>query len=160
MINPYAKDLGDLDAIAVMAETPRRIEDLAGRLDPDGWARSLAPGKWSAHQIVSHLVQVELVFGVRARHALALPAYVVQPFDQDDWVAREPLGDPSAAVAAFCALRRWNLALFRSLTGAERAIRFDHPERGPQTVQLLLDLHGGHDRRHIAQLEAIAAAKG
>jgi uncharacterized damage-inducible protein DinB len=156
MDNPYAKDLGGLDALAVLEETPARIERAASRLDAAGFARSYAPGKWTTHQLVNHLLHAEIVVVSRIRFALTTPGYVVQPFEQDDWVAREPLADPRAAVAALCAQRRWNLALFRSLTPEERRRTFTHPDSGIQNVWLLVEMMAGHDRHHLPQLETIA----
>jgi len=156
MANPYSNLLGERDPLAVLAETPQRIQALAAKLGPDGLQLSYAPGKWTAGQIIAHLAQVEMMFGTRFRQALTLDDYVVQPFDQNVWMSRE-LPD-AAALEALCAMRQWNLALFRSLSSEDRSRTFSPPERGVQSVDWMLELLAGHDLNHLAQLEVIASA--
>ena len=158
-MNPYAKWIEGKDALVVLAETPLKISGLLEQIGMDGWDLSYAPGKWNVRQIMTHLAQCEMIFGARFRQALAQDDYVVQPFDQDQFMAREPLGDDAVTRHAFGAMRMWNLALFRSFTAEERARKLTHPERGAMTVQLMLEMVGGHDLNHLAQLEAIAAGK-
>jgi len=157
-MNPYSSRLGERDPLAVLAETVPRVRELAAKLGPDGFDRTYAPGKWTARQIIAHLGHVEMMFGTRFRQAVTLEAYVAQPFDQDGWMAREPLPDAATALEAFCAMRQWNLALFRSLTAEDRARTFSHPERGSLSVDWMLELIAGHDLNHLSQLEEIASA--
>ena len=58
--------------------------------------------------------------------ALATPGYVAQPFDQDQWMARESQLSGFTAAAAFLAIARMNIELFQSLSPADRDIA--HPE--------------------------------
>jgi hypothetical protein len=106
---------------------------------------------------MTHLAHTELVFGDRVRFALTTPNYVVVPFDQDEWMARESHTEGATAHAAFVALRRMNLAFFRSLTAEQRRLRFQHPERGEIDVNWIITMLAGHDRHHLPQLETIAA---
>jgi len=156
-MNPYRSYLGERDPLAVLGETPPRIRELVAKLGPDGLERSYAPGKWTARQIIAHLAQVEMMFGTRFRQALTLDDYVVQPFDQEIWMSREPLPEAATALEALCAMRQWNLALFRSLSPDDRSRTFSHPERGVQSVDWMLELLAGHDLNHLTQLEIIAS---
>ena len=84
--------------------------------------------------------------------------YVVQPFDQDPFMAVEgPAIDGPTALAAFLSLRAMNLQLFRSLIPEQLATRFMHPERGEMTVLEIVAFLAGHDWRHVGQLKTIAA---
>jgi uncharacterized damage-inducible protein DinB len=159
-MTPYSEQLGERDPLTVLAETPRRVRELAATLGPDGLNRPYAPGKWTARQILAHLAHVELTFGTRFRQAVTLDKYVVEPFDQDQWMAREPLPEGNDVIEALCGLRQWNLAFFRSLTPAEQARTFQHPERGTLSVGWLLELMAGHDLNHLAQIEMIASGVG
>lgn len=158
-MNPYAASLGSRDPLEAMAETPSRIRQIVSALGPAGLARSYAPGKWTARQLLVHLAQTELAFGVRARMALTSDDYVVQPFDQDRWLAGEEAVEPAAALAAYEGMRALNLALFRSLTAAELARVFRHPERGPLEVRDVALMLAGHELHHLNHFQAIAAAK-
>jgi hypothetical protein len=154
--NPYAADLGDMDVMRALADTPERLRSLAGRLTPAQFARSYAPGKWTAAQLFVHLAQVELAFSVRVRMAITSAGYVVQPFEQDDWLVREPAMPGLDAFRAYDALRQFNLPLYRGLTPEERRRPLTHPERGPMIVECILETLAGHERHHLPHFDAIA----
>ena len=67
-------------------------------------------------------------------------------------------GEASGAVAAqaLVAMNAFNRALFGSLTEAERATPFTHPEYGSLTVDWLMHQMAGHLVHHLVQLEAIS----
>ena len=156
--NPYAADLAGREPIAALADAAATIERLASRYGDAGWGRTYAPGKWTAREILVHLAQIEMVFGVRVRYAVSTGGYVVQPFDQDPFMAVEgPAIDGPTALAAFLALRAMNLQLFRSLSPEQLATRFMHPERGEMTVLEIVAFLAGHDWRHVGQLKTIEA---
>jgi uncharacterized damage-inducible protein DinB len=158
-MNPYAKWIEGKDALAALTETPVKIGTLLQQIGMNGWDRTYAPGKWNVRQIMTHLAQCELIFGARFRQAVTQDDYVVQPFDQDQFMTREPLENDAVVIQAYESLRLWNLALYRSFTAEERARQLTHPERGAMTVQQMLEMVAGHDLNHLAQLEAIAAGK-
>jgi hypothetical protein len=157
--NPYAADLGTRDAIEAMAETPTRIHAIVSRMTDADLARSYAPGKWTAAQLLIHLAQAELALTNRVRMALTVDDYLAQPFDQDRWLTREADTAAAPALGAYIALRQMNLALFRALSKADRARTFRHPEYGELTVEWLLQMIAGHELHHLEQFETIAAKK-
>jgi uncharacterized damage-inducible protein DinB len=159
MNNPYAQDLGTRDPLTSLADTPEKIRALVGRMHDEDFTRSYAAGKWTAVQMLDHLAQTEMIFGLRMRMALTTPGYVVQPFDQDKVMAREGRHTGREAFDVYYMLRRWNLPLYRSLTPEERERRFMHPERGELKVEDLLAMLAGHELHHVAHLEAIAGHK-
>lgn len=154
--NPYAKFVEGLNVLQCLEETPTRIETLVRAWPREKDEQSHAPGKWTARQVLTHLSQVELVFSIRLRFALAQDGYVVQPFEQDDWMSQESPLPALAALDTYLSLRRMNLALCRSLTGAQRAKTLTHPEFGPITVDWLMAWCAGHERNHAPQFEAVA----
>ena len=158
--NPYGKYVEGMDPLTSLDETSARIESLLRGFTPAMFERSYAPGKWTARQLMTHLVHIEMAFSERIRFALMTPGYRVVPFDQDDWMKIENTIDGETAFAAHTALRRLNLQFFRSLTPAQRAHRFTHPERGEIDVNWILTALAGHDRHHLPQLETIAAGAG
>lgn len=158
--NPYGKYVEGVDLLASLDETSKRLELLMRGWTPEMFERSYAPGKWTARQLLTHLVHAEMVFSERVRFALTTPGYVVVPFDQDDWMKQESTVDAASAYAAYLGLRRMNLAFFRSLTPAQRAHRFQHPERGEIDVDWMITALAGHERHHLPQFETIAAGVG
>jgi hypothetical protein len=154
--NAYATPLGDADVMTALRETPERIRALVDGFSPAQMASSYAPGKWTAAQLLVHLAQCEFVFGTRVRMALSLDGFVAQPFDQDAWLAREAGTDGLAAFHAYYATRQMNLALFSTLTEAERERPLSHPERGRMHVEWILEMLAGHERHHEAHFRTIA----
>ncbi len=153
--SPYGKYVEGEDVVASLDSTAQRIKTLVGAWSPDTFQRSYADGKWSGRQILIHLAQSEMVFSNRLRFPLAQDGYVVQPYEQDPWMALEADADARSALDVYLALRAMNLALCRRLTPAQRARTFMHPERGQIDVNWIMTTFAGHERHHLAQLEAI-----
>ncbi len=154
-ITPYTKYLGDRDPLAAIHDSLERIHVLTRDWTADRFEKSYAPGKWSARQVLTHLAQTELALGTRARMAISTPAYVAQPFDQDDWIALDARLGGREAADAFLATARMNLAFFEGLSAAERATPFSHADYGELTVDWVIHQIAGHHINHLLQLERV-----
>ncbi len=157
--NPYAGFLEGRDPGSLVKEFPSKLSAVAGRLGPDGMGRSLAPGKWTASEILCHLADTEIAFSFRWRQALAEENHVVQPFDQDLWAPHYSSMSGDDALQTFLALRRWNGILLDRLVPTDWERTVIHPERGEMTFRTLVETMAGHDLNHFAQLEKIAAGE-
>jgi hypothetical protein len=155
--NPYAEDLGNRNPLDALRDTAERIQQLVASWSDDAFERSYAPGKWSARQILLHLVQTELALSTRARYALAQSGYTAQPFSQDDWMPIDDAADARTALAAYTSLRGLNLAMWKRLTKEQVERAFSHPEYGDLTVGWIIAQMAGHDIHHWKQLQAIHA---
>jgi hypothetical protein len=155
-INPYEKFLVGQEPLKVLALTARRMERIADELGSERADSAPEPGKWSAREIVCHLTDCELVFAFRLRQTLAEEDHVIQPFDQDEWAAQYSACEMQDALAAFGAIRTWNLLLLRSLSPAVHSKPVTHPERGAMTFAAIVETMAGHDLNHLDQLEGIA----
>ena len=155
-LTPYTDDLGDREPIAAMRETIGRMRALTQHWSANQFERSHAPGKWTARQTLTHLAQCEVMFGTRARMALATPGYAAQNMDQDAWMVKETGLSGRDALDAFCAVGRMNVSLFDALSPDDRAIVFSHPEYGTLTIDWVIHQIAGHQIHHLRQLEAIA----
>ncbi|HWF10684.1 MAG TPA: DinB family protein [Bryobacteraceae bacterium] len=153
--NPYASHLGSADPVEVIRATPVQLEKLIQSIGPEKLNVSPAPGKWSVRDIISHLADCEIVFAFRLRQTLAEEHPVIQPFDQDRWAAPYPHYDARTALAAFSALRQWNVALIAGLKPEDFERTMNHPERGDMTFRTVVETMGGHDRNHLPQIEAV-----
>lgn len=154
-MNPYASFLDGRAPLDIIRETPDVLGRLFDRLGPERTNRPSAPGKWSAREILAHLADCEISFGFRIRQALAAPNHIIQPFDQDLWAKHYGAYDAKDALTTFTALRKWNVGLVKALPRESYSIPLTHPERGQMTFQTLIETMAGHDRNHIAQLQAI-----
>jgi hypothetical protein len=156
-ITPYTQHLGDREPLASMRQTSERIRTITSGWSPQQFERTYAPGKWTARQIMTHLAETEVALGYRVRMALSVPSYVAQPFDQDLWIAKESRIPGADAVAAYFGLRQMNLALFGSLSPADRQTGFTHPEYAAINVDWVIHQLAGHDLNHLKQLDVIAS---
>lgn len=154
--NPYGDDLGTLEPIAALADTPQRIRRLVDGWTDEQFERTYAPGKWSARKILVHLAQTEMALGARTRYALGTAGYHAQSFEQDDWIAADNAADARTALEAYLAMRRLNLAMWRSLSAAQRERTFTHPDFGEVSVMWVAAQLAGHDIHHVKHFEQIA----
>ena len=155
-LNPYASYLDGRPIETILAETPATLSALIQTLGPARSAQPLAPGKWSPAQILAHLADCELVFGFRLRQTVAEDAPTIQPFDQDKWARTYSDIEAAQALAAFTALRGWNLQFLRTVLPGASSRTMNHPERGTMTFQTVIETMAGHDRNHLEQLRKIA----
>jgi len=160
---PYIADLAGREPLSAMRDTVARIRAVVSGWRPEQFDRRHAPGKWDARQILTHLAQTEIALGYRARMALNTPGYAAQSFDQDRWMSIEAGGAGTSgglsgaeALDAFLGLAAMNIALFASLSEADRAVALSHPEYGSLTVDWIIHQMAGHQIHHLKQLDAIA----
>jgi DinB family protein len=153
--NPYGDDLGSLDPLSALAETPQQIRALVEAWPADRWEKSYAPGKWSARRVLVHLAQTELALTTRVRFAASQDGYVAQAFSQDDWLPLDDHADGPTALDAYTALRRLNVTMFKRMTAQQRTRTFTHPEYGPLTPEWVAAQLAGHDIHHLKQLQQI-----
>jgi len=157
VLNPYAGFLEGRRPVEVLEQTTGRLQSLAAAIGPGKMTTAPAPGKWSAREILCHLADCEIAFGFRLRQTLAEDNHVIQPFDQEKWAAPYAGLPGNEALAAFSALRRWNLLVIEGAIKEFGEKPVTHPERGTMTFATIVETMAGHDLNHIGQLERIAA---
>jgi hypothetical protein len=148
--------LGREDPIGVLGRTPEHLDALLERLGADAFALEVRPGGWTVGETIAHLADVELGMGFRLRQAVGGEPRA-QGFDQDQWASRYGRLDASLALEVLRAVRAWNLALLATFDLDDWLSDYQHPERGVESVDMLVRSLAGHDLRH---LDAIAALLG
>ncbi|MFC5864220.1 DinB family protein [Acidicapsa dinghuensis] len=157
-LNPYARFLDGRLIDEILSSTPAELESLAEAIGPTRIGLASAPGKWTPAEILCHLADCEVAFGFRLRQTLAEDNHTIQPFDQDRWASLYPTITAQQALAAFTALREWNLILIRNAPPSAAHKPATHPERGTMTFQTIVETMAGHDLNHIHQLKKLAEA--
>ncbi len=155
MPTPYAQYVGDRDPVDVLQSSLEDYRRTIAGVSVETWQRPWAPGKWTVRQVIVHVSQWEQIFGVRFRGGLFVPGYIAQPWNQDDLVREFDGVDGPTALAAFIAVRQMTLALARSLSPAELAQTFQHPERGTIDARDVLVTIAGHGVHHFEQIKGI-----
>lgn len=155
-LNLYAKFLDGRPLETILSSTAHEIANKLQMIGPERTAESPAPGKWSPAEIVCHLADCEIAFAFRLRQTLAEDHHVLQPFDQEKWAAPYKGITAKDALAAFTAMRNWNLLIIGKTLATSASKPVTHPERGTMTFQTIVETMAGHDLNHLAQLKRIA----
>lgn len=154
MPTPYAEYVGSNNPVDVLRESHAEYKALLPKFTATQWDMPWQPGKWTAQQIMVHVMQWEMIFGVRLRLGVGQPDYSVQPADQNHLMGTEDrVVDGPTAFATFDALRRANVLFAAALTPEQRQKRVRHPERGLIDVEDLLTTLAGHAVHHLKQLK-------
>ena len=141
--------------LAVQSATPQKLARLLKGVPKSRLRKRPEPAKWSAHEIMIHLADTEIVYGSRVRLILGQPGVTVIGFDQDVWVTSLSYGKRSAATALeqFTAMRKANIDLLKAVKPEQWKHFGMHSERGEESVETLVSMMAGHDINHMAQIE-------
>ncbi|TAK16804.1 MAG: DinB family protein [Acidobacteria bacterium] len=154
MPTPYSEHVGSRNPVDVLRESHAEYRALMPKFTATQWSMPWQPGKWTAQQIMVHVMQWELIMGVRLRLAVGVPDYTVQPADQDYLMGTEDrVIDGPTAFAAFDAVRKTHILFAEALSPAQRAKKVKHPERGVIDVEDVLITIAGHGVHHLKQFK-------
>ena len=111
------------------------------------------PGGWTVRQVVHHVADSHLNSYIRFRLALTEDQPTIKPYDQSKWA--ELPDARTAPVEISLQLidslhQRW-VVLLRSMSDADFARTFLHPERGVMRLDTNLAMYAWHGRHHAAQ---------
>lgn len=143
----------------LLAEYLRGADKLAamlGPLTPAAFTFRPAAGGWTIHEILVHLVDVELTISVRVRKILAEERPPIPALDQDAWAARLHYQARAwrRALQLMRQLREGNIEILRHIAAGDWAREGIHPERGPTTLRQVIERAIEHLDRHVAQVRA------
>ena len=146
--------------IAQLAANQVRVQT-AFRHDAAALARSYAPGKWTARQLLLHIADLESMFLDRLRRGLADHKPLLLALDPDRWTARLGGGfrDLTPAAGLFNASRTAYMELASSIADEEWKRTAVHTEYGLFTVRQLVEKALWHADHHLAQVEAAVAGR-
>ena len=143
-----------IDQIAAVTERLRRT--VAG-LSKEQLDTPYREGGWTVRQVVHHVPDSHLNAYIRCKLALTENTPTIKPYNEDAWARLKdseltPI-DVSLALLEAVHLR-W-VTLLKSLKPEDFERKFNHPERGTQTIDELIalyDWHGNHHLTHITGL--------
>jgi uncharacterized damage-inducible protein DinB len=150
------------ESIAQIAVAPARLRAAVEGLSNEQLEAPYRPGGWTVRQVVHHLPDSHLNAYIRIRFALTEEQPTIKPYDENLWAA---LPDARTApieisLSLLEALhRRWSL-LLGSLTPADLARTFRHPEIGLMTVEKNIALYAWHGRHHVAHITGLRERMG
>jgi uncharacterized damage-inducible protein DinB len=148
--------------IAQLADAPARLRAAVAGLDAAQLETPYREGGWTVRQTVHHVADSHMNGYIRAKFALAEDEPTIKAYDENVWAK---LGDtPATPIATSLNLldalhERW-ANLFRSLTPAEFARTFQHPELGAVSLDRQLALYAWHSRHHTAHITSLRERMG
>ncbi len=144
-------------ALKRLAATGSRLEKLVSKLSPKRAATRPAAGKWSPKEILCHLADCEIVYGLRYRKIISEPGGVLVGFDQEAWARHLNYREQSLkhALGTFKMMRDGNLNLLKSLSKSAWKKTGKHMDYGALTLRQIVVHITDHDRNHVAQVERL-----
>jgi uncharacterized damage-inducible protein DinB len=119
-------------------------------------------GSWTLAQLVTHLLDADLVLADRMKRIIAENEPVLLAFDENAWIDRLGAGAMSVEEGAhlFVAHRLWMAQILRRCTDADFARAGNHSEAGRQTLAEVLGRATNHLDHHLRFLYAKRANLG
>ena len=144
-------------AIAALVEFPQTLRAVTTTLSEAQLATPYREGGWTARQVIHHVADSHVNAYVRTRWLLTEDRPTIKAYDEKAWAelpdaALSPI-EPSLAMVE-AVHQRW-IALLESLTDAEYVRELVHPERGPMTLEKLVQMYAWHGRHHIGHLQIV-----
>ncbi len=143
-------------------QAPAHLRAAVAGLSDEQLDTPYRPGGWTVRQVVHHLPDSHLNSYVRFRLALTEEEPTIKPYQENHWA--ELIDSRTAPIEISLALleslhRRWML-LLRSLSPADFARQFRHPELGTVSLDRTLALYAWHGRHHIAHVTSLRERMG
>ncbi len=150
------------EAIAQIADTPKRMRDVVGGLSEGQLDTPYRPGGWTARQVAHHVPDSHMNAYIRVKLALTEEEPTIKPYEEGLWAdlpdSRETPVEVSLALLEFLHLR-WDI-LLRSLKPADFALRLRHPANGAMTVDNVVHHYAWHGRHHVGHIAALRQREG
>jgi hypothetical protein len=150
------------EAIAQIAETPKRMRDAVGGLSGGQLDTPYRPGGWTLRQVAHHVPDSHMNAYVRTKLALTEDEPIVKPYEEGLWAelsdSRETPVEVSLALLEFLHLR-WDI-LLRSLQAGDFARRLRHPAVGLMTIDNVVHHYAWHGRHHVAHITSLRQREG
>ena len=148
-------------AIQTISELPIRIREAVGNLSDTQLDTPYRPEGWTVRQVIHHLVDSHANGYIRTKLGLTEDTPTIKPYDQDRWSnlpdAQMPIEVSLAILEGLHA--RWT-HVWRSLTDADFARAYNHPELGRVTLDQQLQGYAWHSRHHAAHITSLRHRQG
>lgn len=143
-------------------QAPARLRAAVAGLSDVQLDTPYRPGGWTVRQVVHHVPDSHLNSYVRFRLALTEKEPTIKPYDESQWaeLADARMAPIEISLALLESLHaRWTL-LLRSLSSADFAREFRHPELGTVSLDKNLALYAWHGRHHVAHIASLRQRMG
>ena len=147
--------------IDTLAAAPERFRDAVRGLSDEQLDTPYREGGWSVRQVCHHVADSHMNSFIRFRLALTEDEPTVKPYDEAKWAliadAAMPV-EPSLCLLSY--LHHRMVVMLRSLSEADFARTFRHPENGLLDLNTNLALYAWHSRHHEAHITGLRDRMG
>ncbi len=118
-------------------------------------------GGWTVRQVVHHVADSHANSYIRVKLALTENSPTIKSYDEAAWANLPDSRLPIEVSLQFTgAVHARLVALLESMTDADFAKSFVHPERGPMTLATNLALYAWHSKHHTAHITRLGERMG
>lgn len=145
-------------AMSAIGQFPQALRAAASALSETQLATPYREGGWTTRQVIHHVADSHLNAYIRTRWLLTEERPTLKAYDEKAWAelpdaALSPIEPSLALVEAIH--QRW-ATLLDALPDEAFLREIVHPERGPMSLDKLLQMYAWHGRHHIAHLQIVA----
>jgi uncharacterized damage-inducible protein DinB len=145
-------------AMSAIGQFPQALRTAATALSETQLATPYREGGWTARQVIHHVADSHLNAYIRTRWLLTEDRPTLKAYDEKAWAelpdaALSPIEPSLALVEAIH--QRW-ATLLEALPDEAFLREIVHPERGPMSLDKLVQMYAWHGRHHIAHLQIVA----
>jgi uncharacterized damage-inducible protein DinB len=147
--------------IAEIAEAPARLRAAVAGLSDDQLDTPYRDGGWTVRQVVHHVPESHMNAYIRFKLALTETEPTIKPYDEAAWAETADVRETPIEVSL--ALldnlhKRW-VVLLKSMSDADFAKQFRHPELGVVPLEKNLALYAWHGKHHVAHITSLRERK-
>lgn len=149
------------EAIEALRGLPARLRSAVAGLSGSRLDTPYRDGGWTVRQVVHHVADSHMNAFIRTKLALTEDWPTIKPYDQAAWAG---LADSTLPVEPSLVLlealhERW-VELLESLSAAEFARGYNHPENGHQALSIVVPMYAWHGRHHTAHITSLRTRMG
>ena len=148
--------------IAEISDAPAKLRVAVAGLTPEQLESPYRPEGWTVRQVVHHVPDSHLNSYIRFKLALTEKEPSVKPYDEAAWAElADTASTPSeVSLTLLDALHQRWVRLLESLTPADFARQFRHPDQGLMPLERNLALYAWHGKHHVAQITSLREREG
>jgi len=110
-------------------------------------------GGWSPRQVVHHIADAHMNAFIRMMLILTEDHPRIKPYDQDAWGKTKSYQGPiEPSLAIISGVQARMADFFESLSDTDWSRTMDHPERGSESLDVVLEMYAQHGQSHVEQI--------
>ena len=151
----YIEKVPDGDLLKHLNLQRTEMLEFINNLTPEQLSNKYAEDKWTVRQVLSHINDVERIFGFRALACLRNESGDIPGFEQDDYVSNTSMSNKTKKNLAdeFQACRNANIHMFVSAEESEwmRKCKINGNDTSARSMAYMLAGHVEHHKRLFAE---------